>query len=150
MTTSSYIASEKIAHYAAKKGARAVKASRNGVSQAMCIPKEFELPWQNSDPSTRRFPTWTKASCRCTGSRWQQQTHLAMSGIEVLFLEPDVSSVYADPRAQLEAAGTPIGANDTFIAAHALALGIALVSGDAEFARVAGFQLENWLQRASV
>ncbi|MFZ2392542.1 MAG: PIN domain-containing protein, partial [Rhodoferax sp.] len=41
--------------------------------------------------------------------------------------------------------GTPIGPNDTLIAAHALALGATLVSRDAEFARVPGLQVENWL-----
>jgi tRNA(fMet)-specific endonuclease VapC len=46
----------------------------------------------------------------------------------------------------LEQNGTPIGPNDTFIAAHALALGATLVTADAEFARVPGLQIENWLQ----
>jgi tRNA(fMet)-specific endonuclease VapC len=39
--------------------------------------------------------------------------------------------------------------NDTLIAAHALALGATLVSGDAAFARVPGLALENWLGEES-
>lgn len=55
---------------------------------------------------------------------------------------------YANIRSQLEKSGTPIGPNDTLIAAHALALGATLVSGDAEFSRVPGLRVENWLLAA--
>ena len=49
-------------------------------------------------------------------------------------------------RAHLERAGTPIGPNEMLIAAHALALGLIVVSGnDREFARVPGLAVENWL-----
>lgn len=54
---------------------------------------------------------------------------------------------YANIRTQLEKSGTPIGPNDTFIAAHALALGATLVTdNEAEFRRVPGLQVENWLR----
>ena len=54
---------------------------------------------------------------------------------------------YAEVRAQLEAAGTPIGYNDVFIAAHALALDCTLVTdNEREFARVPGLKVENWLR----
>lgn len=69
-----------------------------------------------------------------------------LSGIEVRALDIDVVAHYAQLRTQLEQAGTPIGPNDTMIAAHALALGATLVSGDTEFTRIAGLQTENWLQ----
>jgi tRNA(fMet)-specific endonuclease VapC len=46
----------------------------------------------------------------------------------------------------LEHAGTPIGPNDLLIAAHALASGLTLVTDNAEeFGRVAGLEVENWL-----
>lgn len=83
---------------------------------------------------------------RLTSPRWQQQYRSVMNSLEVLPLEQEASQAYADLRAGLEAAGTPIGANDMLIAAHALSLGATLVSGDAEFSRVPGLQLENWLQ----
>ena len=66
--------------------------------------------------------------------------------IPALALNQDVVNHYAITRAHLERQGTPIGPNDTLIAAHALALGATLVSSDAEFARVPGLQLENWLE----
>ncbi len=54
---------------------------------------------------------------------------------------------YANIRTQLEKSDTPIGPNDTFIAAHALALGATLVTdNEAEFRRVPGLQVENWLR----
>lgn len=65
--------------------------------------------------------------------------------IPALALNPDVVSHYAITRAHLERQGTPIGPNDMLIAAHALALGATLVTADAEFARVPGLQVENWL-----
>ena len=44
-------------------------------------------------------------------------------------------------------AGKPIGAYDLLIAAHALALGVVLVTNNVgEFSRVAGLKLENWAQ----
>ena len=48
-------------------------------------------------------------------------------------------------RSELEEAGSPIGPYDLLIAAHALALGLALVTANKrEFGRVAGLQIESW------
>ena len=52
---------------------------------------------------------------------------------------------YAQLRAHMESAGTPLSPNDMLIAAHALALDAILVSADGAFARVPGLGLENWL-----
>ena len=52
---------------------------------------------------------------------------------------------YAKQFTQLRAAGTPIGANDLWIACHALALNATLVTNNtSEFKLVTGLQLENW------
>lgn len=52
---------------------------------------------------------------------------------------------YAQVRAKLERAGTPIGPLDTLIAAQAVARRLAIVSNNArEFSRVAGLQIQNW------
>ncbi len=46
-----------------------------------------------------------------------------------------------------EQVGTPIGAHDMLIAAHALALGFTIVTDkEKEFARVRGLARENWLR----
>ena len=54
---------------------------------------------------------------------------------------------YGRIRAQLEAAGQPIGPNDLLIAAHALSLGATMVTdNEREFSRVSGLAIENWLK----
>ena len=69
-----------------------------------------------------------------------------LSVIEVLALDADADRHYAEIRAELEASGTPIGPNDLLIAAHALALGLTLVTADtAEFLRIPNLPVENWL-----
>jgi tRNA(fMet)-specific endonuclease VapC len=68
-----------------------------------------------------------------------------LDGVGVAPLEAPADTVYADLRAHLERAGTPIGANDMLIAAHALALGATLVTANArEFSRVPGLAVEDW------
>ena len=71
-------------------------------------------------------------------------THL-LQVVEVLPLDALVTPHYAALRARLEQAGKSIGANDSLIAAHALALGATLITADAEFSRVPDLALENWL-----
>lgn len=80
--------------------------------------------------------------------KWMIQYQRVMATIPVLPLDSQIVSHYAQLRSQLEGAGTPIGANDALIAAHARALGATLVSADAEFQRVPGLRAENWLQGA--
>jgi len=48
-------------------------------------------------------------------------------------------------RAQLEAKGRPIGGNDLWIAAHAVAEGLTLVTNNTkEFARIRELEVQNW------
>lgn len=66
--------------------------------------------------------------------------------IPVLPLEVPADAEYGGIRAELEAAGRPIGANDLLIAAHAYTLKATLVTANTgEFSRIRGLQLENWL-----
>lgn len=65
--------------------------------------------------------------------------------LEIADFDPAAAATYGEIRQQLEAAGTPIGPLDTQIAAHAVSLGVTLVSSDGrEFQRVTGLRLENW------
>lgn len=53
---------------------------------------------------------------------------------------------YAEQFTRLRAAGTPIGANDLWIACHALAAGAIVVTNNArEFERIGGLVVENWV-----
>jgi len=69
-----------------------------------------------------------------------------LARIPVIAFEPPVDEVYGQVRAELERRGTPIGHLDGLIAAHALALGCAVVTAnEREFRRVTGLAVENWL-----
>ncbi|HEY5667141.1 MAG TPA: type II toxin-antitoxin system VapC family toxin [Gammaproteobacteria bacterium] len=63
----------------------------------------------------------------------------------VLPLPPEAASHYGTIRAGLEDAGRPIGPNDLWIAAHARAGQLILVTNNQrEFKRVKGLRVENW------
>jgi tRNA(fMet)-specific endonuclease VapC len=75
------------------------------------------------------------------------QVEAILGGLEVMPLDVPVDVTYGGIRTELEAGGRPIGPNDLLIAAHASALGAVLVTANlAEFTRVRGLQVENWLQ----
>jgi tRNA(fMet)-specific endonuclease VapC len=79
--------------------------------------------------------------------RLAAQLEAVLGALEVLPLEPPVDAAYGSLRTRLERAGTPIGANDLLIAAHALALGYTIITdNEKEFARVEDLQLQNWLR----
>lgn len=64
----------------------------------------------------------------------------------LLSVNRQVAIEYAQLRAKLEQAGTPIGPNDTWIAAEALHHKLVLVTDNTqEFSRVPGLTVENWL-----
>ncbi len=65
--------------------------------------------------------------------------------VEVLELEEGIALHYAEIRADLKKRAALIGGTDMFIAAHARARGLTLVTNNsAEFERVGGLALENW------
>lgn len=85
--------------------------------------------------------------CARKGSpRLQAQIEAILGALQVVALDVPADAEYGAVRAALEAAGTPIGPNDLFIAAHALALGAVLVTANTgEFTRVSALRVENWL-----
>lgn len=68
-----------------------------------------------------------------------------LANLHVLPFEAPADRLYAKLRATLEAGRDSIGPNDLLIAAHALALGLTLVTHDAHFARVPGLATQDWL-----
>ncbi len=82
---------------------------------------------------------------RRTHPRWQTHYDKVLESVELLPLDSTVVPSYANLRSLLEYSSTPIGPNDTLIAAHALSIDATLVSADAEFLRVPGLRVENWL-----
>lgn len=68
-----------------------------------------------------------------------------LSPLEVASFDRDASAAYGQLRATLERKGTPIGSMDLLIAAHALSLGVRIVTNNArEFRRVPGLRVESW------
>ena len=63
---------------------------------------------------------------------------------EIRSWDSDAAHHYASVRAAAEREGRPIGSLDMMIAAHALAFGAVLVTGDRVFRRVAGLKIEDW------
>lgn len=91
------------------------------------------------------------------GAEKSQRSADAMAMIDRLVemipvLEPtaEVGLAYGSLRTALERKGTPIGNNDLWIAAHARALGITLVSNyTREFERIPKLKLKNWVTPAA-
>ena len=65
--------------------------------------------------------------------------------VSVLFFDDKAAMEYGKLRAELQRKGTPIGPNDTLIAAHARSIDATLVTNNIqEFNRVQGLRVENW------
>lgn len=65
--------------------------------------------------------------------------------LEVISFDDIAAQAYGDIRAALELAGTPIGAMDMLIAAHAVSLGVNLVTNNTrEFSRIPSLTLLDW------
>jgi len=85
--------------------------------------------------------------CAKSGSvRLRRAVEDLLGEINVLPFDVPADSEYGGIRAELEAAGQPIGSNDMLIAAHASAMGATIVTANAgEFKRISGLKVENWL-----
>ena len=69
-----------------------------------------------------------------------------LARIDLAPIPAELTDVYAKLRATLETQGKPIGPNDYWIAAQALALDAILVTDNlSEFERLEGLRLDNWL-----
>jgi tRNA(fMet)-specific endonuclease VapC len=79
--------------------------------------------------------------------RLTRQIEAILGALTVRPLESDVEGVYASIRVTLERKGTPLGAHDMLIAAHARAIDAVCVTDNvAEFKRVPALRVENWLR----
>lgn len=89
-----------------------------------------------------RFGAAKRGSRRLT-----RQVEAVLGAMTIRALESDIERVYAAIRVALERKGTPIGAHDMLIAAHARALGAVCVTDNiAEFRRVPALKVENWIR----
>jgi len=83
-------------------------------------------------------------------SAHQEKNAKALDGfiipLEVVSFDEAAAHVYGKIRADLEKSGTPIGAMDMLIAAHAVSLGIPLVTNNTrEFVRISSLNSIDWM-----
>ena len=64
--------------------------------------------------------------------------------VDILPWDSAAAERYGALRASLEQRGKPLGNLDTLIAAHALAVGAKLITGDSAFGRVPGLAVIDW------
>jgi tRNA(fMet)-specific endonuclease VapC len=78
--------------------------------------------------------------------RARQEMERLLGAIPIIPFDSPADEHYGRVRAHLAARGRPIGPNDLFIAAHALAIDATLITRNTdEFSRVPGLRIENWL-----
>jgi tRNA(fMet)-specific endonuclease VapC len=83
-------------------------------------------------------------------SQYQEKNQAALDEfilpLEVAHFDEAAALVYGALRASLEKKGTPIGALDTMIGAHALSLSLTLVTNNTkEFNRIVGLTVIDWI-----
>jgi tRNA(fMet)-specific endonuclease VapC len=85
-------------------------------------------------------------AAKIRSKRLTAQLEAVLFVLEILPLEEPADRRCGELRVHLERQGTPIGPNDMLIAAHALAVGLTVVTDSVRvFSRVPGLHVENWL-----
>lgn len=104
----------------------------------------------DEDSMAMSFITWAELLRGAEGSQRRQATLHQLEAVTrlVQVLYPDGTGIcehYAVQATALQRRATPIGANDLWIACHALAIGATVVSHNVrEFSRVEGLPLVDW------
>lgn len=124
------IVSDLIRHPQGRAAAKIAEVGEDAVATSIIVASEL------------RYGAAKKASARLAS-----QLEAVLNALEVIAFEAPADASYGAARVAVEAAGTPIGANDLLIAAQALALDMIVVTdNEREFRRVDGLKVENWLR----
>jgi len=124
------IVSDLIRHPQGRAATKIAEVGEDAVATSIIVAAEL------------RYGAAKKASARLAA-----QLDAVLNALEVIALEAPADASYGAARVAVEAAGTPIGANDLLIAAQALALDMIVVTdNEREFRRVDGLKVENWLR----
>ncbi len=110
------------------------------------VARQLEFEGESSVCSSIIVASELRYGVAKSGSReLALRVDVALSAIEILPFDIPADSEYGRLRSQLAVKGTPIGPNDLLIAAHALSLGLTLVTDNVrEFNRAAGLSVVNW------
>ena len=86
----------------------------------------------------------------CKSQQQEKNRHALMQfliPLEIVEFDQNAATIYGSIRSNLESRGLVIGSMDMLIAAHALSLGVTLVSNNVgEFSRISNLSLENWAE----
>jgi tRNA(fMet)-specific endonuclease VapC len=93
--------------------------------------------------------TYGELACGAEKSQFRERAHRQLAELAgllpVLELPSRAGEFYGSIRAALAAEGGMIGNNDLWIAAHAKAAGLVLVTNnEREFRRIDGLEIQNW------
>jgi len=114
-------------------------------------PPQVLAKFREHPPGTVAISTVTACElafgvAKSQSERNHRALQMFMAPLEILPFDESVVWQYAQIRSDLERQGQPIGALDTMIAAHALALSAILVTNNTkEFSRVNDLKIENWV-----
>jgi len=94
--------------------------------------------------------TWAELVYGASKSRHPTRNRTALeefaTPLEVANFDRAAAAAYGSLRASLEEKGTLVGAMDLLIAAHAISLGVPVITNNLrEFRRIPGLQIENWV-----
>ena len=123
------IASDPIRNPQGKAAKRIARVGENNICTSIIVAAELRY------------------GCTKSGSkRIRAAVEDLLGEIDVLPFDAPADAEYGNIRAELEAAGKPIGGNDLLIAAHARTSGATVVTANTnEFKRIPGLKVENWL-----
>lgn len=109
--------------------------------------------FREHDAGDLGISTITEAELRygADKSRDPARNHAALNfflaPLEIADFDSQAAEGYGRVRVDLESRGQAIGPLDTMIAAHALSLGVVVVTNNiSEFSRVVGLNVEDWTQ----
>ena len=115
------------------------------LSQRILASRPQDLAISTISAGELRFGLSKLAPSKRANSLALRLNHL-FNGISIEPLPVEAAMHYGEIREQLETMGQPIGGNDLWIAAHALAQDFTLVTNNTrEFQKVNQLRLENWL-----
>src|SRR5205085_488862 len=117
---------------------------RSGNSQAVRLPKEYRLKGPEVEIFRRGDEIVLREKAEGLVRAFEILADLA-GLLPVLELPSRAGEFYGSIRAALAARGDMIGNNDLWIAAHAKAAGLILVTNnEREFRRIDGLEIQNW------
>src|SRR5215471_8965651 len=115
-------------------------------------PPEVLARFQRLKPGEAVFSVITYGELSCGVAKSRSREHAVRQLTELVGLVPvmalpmQAGQFFGMIRAALEAKGETIGNNDLWIAAHAKAAGLILVTNnEREFKRIQGLKVQNWV-----